>query len=104
MAHHSHSFYRNDVPSERGNSIVYPLLSRHHLHRSTVAQNLADTGGNLRGIIANADEGICAQLLGVLDHQFVGVAACPFAQVGVERDVATGKLLECSADVADDAA
>ena len=94
----------NRPPPKGKNNVMLPLLSRHHLHRSTVAQHLADPGGNLRSIIAYTDEGICTQLLGVLDHQLVGVAAGPFAQVGIECDVATGKLLECSADVADDAA
>ena len=77
-----HNEYR--PPYIKENNLMSPLLSRHHLHRSTVAQYLADTARNLGSIIAYTDKRICTQLLGVLDHQLVGVATGPFAQVGIE--------------------
>src|ERR1700726_3884131 len=86
--------YEYRPPCIKENNLILPLLPRHHLHRSTVAQYLADTARNLGRIIAHTDERICTQLLGVLDHQLVGRAASSFAELCVERNVATCKLLE----------
>ena len=38
----------------------------------------------------------------MLNHQFVGVITCLFAEIGVDGDVATYELLERGAYIADD--
>src|SRR5437588_10581743 len=67
-----------------------------------IAEDLSDTGGDLGGSIAHRDNGIGANLEGMLDHTLIGIRARLLAQFGVNGNVPATDLLEGRANVADD--
>src|SRR6266571_8240604 len=86
------------------NSKHYQLRSLLHINRGAVAQNLADSGRNLRRIVTDANYRIGAQLPGVRDHLIESIFPRAFAQRGVKGDVPAEQALETRADVADNRA
>jgi hypothetical protein len=61
------------------------LLCGHYVHCSTVAQHFGHAWSNFSCIITHADDRIRSHLLGVLNHDLVGIPARLLAKFGVER-------------------
>src|SRR5437588_1315858 len=80
------------------------LLCWHYVHSSTVAQHFGHAWSNFSCIITHTNDRIRSHLLGVLNHDLVGIPARLLAKFGVNRNVASKNLLERRANVAHDAA
>src|SRR6266566_3600466 len=80
------------------------LLCGHYVHSSTIAQHFGHAWSNFCRIITHTDDRIRSHLLGVLNHDLVGIPARLLAEFGVNRDVAAKNLLERRANVANDTA
>jgi hypothetical protein len=73
-------------------------------HRGPVAEDLGHAIHDLRGVVADADDPVGADLPGVLEHHLERFAAGLLAQLGEQGDVAAGQSLEGAADRAKDGA
>src|SRR5580658_1997841 len=80
------------------------LMDRLDLHGCAVAKNLGYPRRDFRRVVAHADDRVGAELVGVGDHVAKGVVARPFAQFGVDGDVAAEQTLDAGADVSDNRA
>src|SRR5882724_1545387 len=67
---------------------------------SAVAQDLGKTSHAFGGAVVHGDDGIRALLPRVLAHEARGVRSGPFAQVGVDGDIAAKERLQATEEVA----
>src|SRR5437660_12350234 len=58
-----------------------------------ISEHLGDTLHDLGGVITDADYGVGAQLLGVLQHQREGLFAGALAEIGEQSDVSADQGL-----------
>src|SRR5580658_9191586 len=70
------------------------------LHRCAVAQNFAHARHDFRRVVAHADDGVGAELIGVRDQIAESVIPRPFAQLGVNGNVAAEQTLDAGANIA----
>lgn len=59
-----------------------------------VGQNFGDAVGNLRSVVAHADDRVGAKLGSMLDHQAMRVRARPLAKLAVKGNVAAQQCLQ----------
>ena len=67
-----------------------------------IGQDLRDSGGNFRRIIAEGQHCIRTKLFRMTDHELVGIATRPFASFRIETDIAAKKDLNPGADISYD--
>src|SRR5207237_7714702 len=84
--------------AERSRNSRAPL----HDYSCAIAQHFRDAIHYLGGVIANAHNGVCTQLLRVREHQFKRLPARLFTKTREERDVAADERLQRAADGAED--
>src|SRR5579859_4237159 len=85
-------------------STLGPIASRpRDEHRRAVGEHLGHALRELGGVVAHADDGVRADLLGVLDHGDVRIVPGGLADLGVLGDVATREGLEAADDAGADA-
>src|SRR5579859_5848494 len=84
----------------QANNCIGPTLTALGLnhYRRTVRQNFGDALHDLGGVIADANDGIGAELSGMLQHQIQRFLARPFAEIGEQRDIAADQCLQTGAD------
>ena len=74
------------------------------LDGGAVTEDLGDALVDFGGVVTDADDGVGALGVGVVDHLAKGLVAGLLAQFGVNGDVAAEQALDARADVADDGA
>ncbi len=73
-----------------------------HDHRRAVAKDFGDAAHDLGGIVADADDGVCAQFLCVAMHQLERLVARFLAKAREQRNIAADERLQGPADRAED--
>src|SRR5262245_17983437 len=83
--------------------MIYRWSGRLHNDRGAIRQHLGDAGGDLVGVVPDADDGVGPQLLRLLEHEPEGVSPGLLTEGGVKGDVAAEEGLNRRADCPDDA-
>jgi hypothetical protein len=71
--------------------------------RGSITEDLGHALHDLGRVVANADNPLSAQFLGVLDHEFVRVGTGALAESRIDRDVPAEEELDGRAEVSDNA-
>src|SRR5271155_4096314 len=72
------------------------------INGGAVTKHFGDALCDFGGVVADADDGVCAERACVSEHEIEGVLARAFAKVGVKRNVTAENSLNACAEVADD--